>query len=168
MEPVLRPLAAILDLNTDLLFNCCDGLSEADAARRLSDGGNSVVFLAAHLAYSRHYVAGRLGLPAADNPLAPYLDGKKGIDDVSELPPLQEILSAWEAIGSHLVTSLESLDAEALARHAPHRFPIAGDNPLTLLTFFVQHDAYHVGQVSILRRQLGHGAMSYKRRTATA
>jgi len=31
MNPAVAPLAAILDPNTDLLLNCLDGLSEAEA-----------------------------------------------------------------------------------------------------------------------------------------
>lgn len=163
MEPAVQPLAAILELNTDLFFNCCQGLSEPDATRRLAGGGNSVAFLAAHLTHSRHYLADRLGA-ALQNPLAPLLAGGKGIDDIASLPPLEEILAAWQAIGQHLMAAVSSLSADDLSRDLPHRFPIAGNNPLTVLTFFVQHDSYHVGQVSFLRRQLGHGAMSYQRR----
>ena len=49
MEPQAAPLAALFDLNTDLLLNCLDGLTDSEAQRRLEAGGNSVTFLAAHL-----------------------------------------------------------------------------------------------------------------------
>ncbi len=32
---------------------------------------------------------------------------------------------------------------------------------LTLLTFFVQHDSYHVGQLVLLRKHAGLPAMQY-------
>ena len=167
MEPAVQPLSAIFDLNTDLLRNCCEGLSDADANRRLADGGNSVAFLAAHLTDARHVLAARLGAPLA-NPLSPILDIASGIDDIAALPPLAEILEAWEAIAVHLSGVLDRLTADELARDLPHRFPIAGQTPLGVIAFLVQHDSYHVGQLAFLRRQLGRGGMSYARRPRTA
>jgi uncharacterized damage-inducible protein DinB len=32
---------------------------------------------------------------------------------------------------------------------------------LTLLTFFVQHDSYHIGQFALLRKHVGLPAMQY-------
>jgi uncharacterized damage-inducible protein DinB len=32
-----------------------------------------------------------------------------------------------------------------------------------MIAFLAQHDAYHIGQVAFLRRQLGRPAMSYAR-----
>ena len=57
MEPQVAPLHALLELNTDLLLNCLDGLSDEEARRRLEGGGNSVAFLAAHLTDTRHFLA---------------------------------------------------------------------------------------------------------------
>jgi hypothetical protein len=40
MDSQVAPLAAILDLNTDLLLNCLADLSDAEARQRLAEGGN--------------------------------------------------------------------------------------------------------------------------------
>ena len=45
MNSQLAPLAAIFDLNTDLLLNCIGDLSDAEARRCLTGGGNNVAFL---------------------------------------------------------------------------------------------------------------------------
>jgi len=37
-----------------------------------------------------------------------------------------------------------------------------------MLTFLVQHDSYHVGQMAFLRRQLGKSAMTYRRGAGAA
>jgi Protein of unknown function (DUF664) len=57
MQPPVAPLAAILDLNTSLLLTCLAGLSDREAQQRLEAGGNSITFLASHLADSRHFLA---------------------------------------------------------------------------------------------------------------
>jgi uncharacterized damage-inducible protein DinB len=44
-----------------------------------------------------------------------------------------------------------------------HRFPVPDASQLGMITLLVQHDAYHLGQLAFLRRQLGHPATAYTR-----
>lgn len=165
MEAPLVPLAGIFELNTDLLLNCIDGLTDAEAQRRLDAGGNSLAYLAAHLADSRHFLVARLGHPLA-NPLASVLAAARGIDDIRAWPPLGEMRDAWLAVSDHLAAALESVTAEELAQPNSHRFPLSDTTQLGLVSFLAQHDSYHVGQMAFLRRQLGKPAMAYTRRKA--
>jgi len=81
MQAALDPLARILALNTDLLLNTLDGVTDDEARHRLPGGGNSLGFIAAHLADSRHFLANLIGRPL-ENPLAPVLAGARSIEDV--------------------------------------------------------------------------------------
>jgi uncharacterized damage-inducible protein DinB len=164
MDPQVAPLATLFELNTDLLLNCLDGLTDAEAQRRLEAGGNSVTFLASHLTDSRHFLVARLGRPAT-NPLARYLADVRSIDDISEWPSLEEIRQAWSAVSSHLLTVLGDLSASELADSHVHRFPTSDSTRLGMIAFLVQHDSYHLGQIALLRRQLGKPPMSYARRS---
>jgi uncharacterized damage-inducible protein DinB len=163
MEPQVRPLAALYDLNTDLLLNCLDGLSDAEAQRRLEAGGNSITFLAEHLTDTRHFLVTRLDHPLP-NPVARYLADVRSIDDISEWPTLDEIRSAWQAVSTHLQTVLAGLSAASLEETNVHRFPLEDTSRLGLVAFLAQHDSYHLGQIGFIRRQLGKPPMSYARR----
>jgi uncharacterized damage-inducible protein DinB len=167
MQPPVAPLAAILDLNTSLLLNCLAGLSDREAQQRLEAGGNSITFLASHLADSRHFLASRLGQPLA-NPLARYLDDVRNIEDIRDWPSLDEIGPAWRGVSAHLQTTLDTLTEAALAEPNVHRMPIGDGSRLGLIAFLVQHDSYHLGQVAFLRRQLGKPPMSYARSDAAS
>jgi uncharacterized damage-inducible protein DinB len=162
MDQQVAPLAKMYELNTDLLLNCLDGLSDAEARRCLSGGGNSVAFLAAHLADVRHFLAGRLGSPLP-NPLARCLAEARSIADVREWPTLDEICATWRTVSAHLQGVFERLTAEELREDHVHRFPLGDSTRLGLIAFLAQHDSYHLGQVAFLRRQLGKDAMSYAR-----
>ena len=162
MHPSVAPLASIYDLNTDLLLNCLEGLTDEDARARLPGGGNSIAFLAAHLADTRHFLVGRLERPL-HNPLSSYLADARTIDDIHAWPPVRQIRDAWLAVADHLMSVLESLTADALAREGVHRFPIGDSTSLGFLAFLAQHESYHVGQAGFVRRQLGRPAMTYAR-----
>jgi uncharacterized damage-inducible protein DinB len=162
MNPAVAPLAAILDLNTDLLLNCLDGLSEAEVQHRLQGGGNSLAFLIAHLTDTRHFMATRLKRPLP-NPLTPLLADARSVDDIRGWPPIDELRAAWRAISDHLAVLLPALTEEELREPNAHRFPIGDATRLGLITFLTQHDSYHVGQAAFLRRQIGKPAMAYTR-----
>ena len=167
MEAVVAPLAGVLELNTDLLLNCLEGVSDEEARQRLAGGGNSMLFLAAHLADSRHYLAARLDRPL-DNPLAPFLEKARGIDEITAWPALADVRTAWQAVSAHLLAALDAIASGELATPGAHRFPVPDTSRLGLIAFLTQHDSYHIGQLAFLRRQLGKSPMAYTRGTATA
>lgn len=162
MEPQVAPLHAILELNTDLMLNCLDGISDDQARQRLAGGGNTLAFLAAHLTDTRHFLAARLGQPLA-NPLSRYLAEASSIEDIVEWPSLDEQRGWWRGISRHLGAVVASRTPEQLRRADVHRFPMEDSSELGLIAFLVQHDSYHTGQMAFLRRQLGKPAMAYAR-----
>jgi uncharacterized damage-inducible protein DinB len=167
VEHQVAPLAAIFDLNTDLVLNCLDDVSDQEAQRCLAGGGNSIAFLAAHLTDTRHFLVKRLGSPIP-NPLTRFLADAQGIADIREWPTLPEIRAAWLAVSTHLQGTLRKLSAGDLAETNVHRFPVDDPTRLGMITFLAQHDSYHVGQIGFLRRQLGKPAMSYGRGAGSA
>lgn len=162
MDRGLRPIADIFALNTDLIVNCLDGVTEAQANQRLVGGGNSIAFLLAHLTDARHYVASLVGAPV-DNPLESTLAEARSIEDVEKLPPLSELQTAWISISRHLTATFEGLDRSELAQPTEQSFPIAGEKVVDAIAFLAQHDSYHVGQIAFIRRQLGLPGMHYER-----
>ena len=160
MDTRVAPLAEILRLNTVLFRNCLDELTDEQAARRPSGAPNSAAFVAAHLTNSRFYLLGALGVAEKD-PLAPYLDGRKSLDQLERLPALSEIQAAWTQAAHLLRDRLATLTPAELDGPSTVRFPLANGTLLGTLTFLVQHDSYHIGQLSLLRKYCGLPAMRY-------
>jgi hypothetical protein len=160
MDVRVVALAEILRLNTVLFRNCLDELTDEQAAVRPSGATNSAAFVAAHLSSSRFYLLKVLGV-AAEDPLASYLDGKKGLDDLDKLPSLSEIQAAWTHAAHLLRDRVAAMTAAEWDGPSSVRFPLANGTLLGTLTFLVQHDSYHVGQLSLLRKYCGLPAMRY-------
>lgn len=163
MPNAAESIRAVFRLNTDLVVNCFAGVDDATAWKQVSGDTNHMAFVLAHLITARHLIADAFGAPLA-SPLEGVMDRATKVADVVELPPVDELLSYWLAVAAHLNDTLGQLSDETLREPTPMRFPIEGDTRLSVLAFFAQHDSYHVGQLALLRRQLGLPAMTYARR----
>ena len=160
MDPRVETLANILRLNTRLFRNCLESFSADAYVQRPTATMNSAAFVAAHLADSRFFLLRVLG-DERENPLARYLAKARSIDEITSFPTLQETLTAWTAASHALRDRVEQLTAADLDGPSGAPFPAAGQNMLGALTFLVQHDSYHIGQLALLRKHAGLPAMRY-------
>jgi uncharacterized damage-inducible protein DinB len=160
MSPRAAPLGALLRLNTHLLLNCFDQVTDGQAMRRVVPQVNSMAFLAAHLIDTRHELLSILGAPG-ENPVRTHLANARSIDDVADLPTLAELLSAWRQVASAIDQRLTMVDDAMLDAPSGRRFPGGDPSTVGALAFLVQHDSYHIGQLAMLRRVHGLPAMRY-------
>ena len=160
MDPRVAPLQSTLRLNTRLLLNCLDGLDEDAGSARPNERTNSIGFIAAHLVDARHLLARVIGL-AAPPPYAGVLESARTIDDVAVVPSLAETRIIWGEISERVDAALPGLTAEALDAPAPQRYPLEDRTVLGAIAFLMQHDAYHIGQLALLRKFHGASAMRY-------
>jgi hypothetical protein len=61
MDPRIVPLTQILRLNTKLLRNCLDGMTDEAAGARPSSTTNNAAFIAAHCSDARFYLLRLVG-----------------------------------------------------------------------------------------------------------
>lgn len=164
MDSPAAPLVAVARLNTDLLPNALADVSE-DEARQRPGGVNPIAFLAAHVLDARHFLAGMLG-PPLPNPIGEALADARSADDVTDLPNLADVRREWRAVSAQLEARLAAASPADLAAPSPQAFPVDDPSLGAGIGFLLQHESYHLGQIALLRRQLGHGPMRYDRRTS--
>jgi uncharacterized damage-inducible protein DinB len=162
MDPRVTALADMLRLNSRLYQNCLAGLTDQAARERLSGAGptNSAAFVAAHLVDSRYYLLDCLGVKQ-QSPLTGAKGGFNNIADVTAFPALADIRTAWHSAGELLGKRLAALTAADLDTPLAPGFPIETQTTLGLLSFMVQHESYHLGQLGLLRKHSGLPAMAY-------
>lgn len=148
-------------LHTRLYLNCLDGMDDSTARWRAEARTNSALFVAAHLVDSRAWTARMLGLdiPA---PFGGSLKYGTSIEDVPDLPDLEEVTDEWAAVSALFEARLVALTPEDLAAPAAQRFPVDDPTVAGSLAFLLHHEAYHIGQLGLLRRAVGLPAMKYR------
>jgi uncharacterized damage-inducible protein DinB len=159
MDRRLLPLHEILKLNTRLFFNALKGVDDELANRRILDEVNPIIFVACHMMEARFALAGLLG-SEAEAPYRELLD----VTDISlirEYPPLEGVRQAWGEVSESLEELLPAATEEALASSTSFPYPVDDKTALGGVAFLLQHEAYHIGQLGVLRRALGLEAMRW-------
>lgn len=159
MNSVLLPLHTMIQLNTRLFKNCLADVTDTVAARILSEGTNTMIFIAVHVFDARIFMADAAGT-VLPHPY-PEIAAAKRVCDIPAYPSLGDLIIQWDHLAAGLVGCLELLSDEQLRAPSSRRFPIRDKSLLGALAFLVQHESYHIGQLSLLRRIHGLSAMRY-------
>lgn len=159
MQDAIAPLYETLKLNTRLFLNCLDGVGDELARQRPSGDTNSIGFIACHVLHARYYLASFVGLEPV-NPFQELFDSAHDVNDL-EVPPLEELRSAWSELSAQLVGRLPELGAADLTSASNQEFPVDDGSVGGAVAFLVQHESFHIGQLALLRKYFGLEGMAY-------
>lgn len=163
MDARVIPLHANFQLNTRLVLNCLDEVPDDMAQTRPGPGVNSIAFIALHLHDARHYLARYLEVAEPD-PFQQITAASSGIEDIDIYPSLGEMRTAWMEISLALEQHFTHLTAEMIDQPSPEDapdFPVQDKSVLGGIAFLLLHEAYHIGQMGLLRKLHGLPAMSW-------
>ena len=155
-------IKAQYDLHTRLFNNALEGIDEAGATTRNSDQVNHMKWIAGHLLNTRLDSMTRMTGGEADTSYGAQFGRGMSLDPTATYPPIEQITTKWNQVADGISGRFTSLPEELLDSEAPAKAPIADESFRGMLAFLVSHEAYHIGQLSILRKMLGKEAMSYK------
>lgn len=135
------------------------GMSDEDGLVQPAPAGNCANWVAGHIAHSRVGTLALLGSygPFLGDKYDRYVRGSEPLTGDGDAVPLTEIVADLESSHLALLAALEELTDEALGAAAPVSFSGEEDETLgAVLAGLVFHEAYHAGQLGVLRRLGGH------------
>ena len=155
-------------LHSRLFNNVLEGIDDMKGHERLSEEINHIQWIAGHLTNTRHNYASMLGIDKA----FPYKDlyadptkpppSNRAIDASIKYPSIAEISKYWNEYAAPFAEAVSKLSDAQVGTEMPFGTPIGDKSMLGLFGFLASHEIYHIGQMSIIRKYLGLGAMSYK------
>ena len=153
-------IATQFELHTRLFNNVLDGIDDSQANHRASETVNHIKWLAGHLTATR-YGMKDFGNVQGEDPYGEMFGHGKAIENRDDYPSLESIKSNWNAISGPIAEGLKNLPQEVLDGASPAQVPVNDETLGGFLTFLMHHEAYHIGQIGILRKYAGKDAMSY-------
>jgi hypothetical protein len=147
-----HPLVTQLRFARGELVRCLEGLSDADARRRLAPM-NCISWMIGHLANQEH---GYWVLWAQGQNLAPGLNQRVGYGQPASTPPLEEMWAVWRTVTEAADRFLGTLTAERLPTHLERKGQPLPESIGTMLLRNTYHYWFHIGEAHAIRQLLGH------------
>ena len=160
MIPSLQVIANILKLNTSLLNNALINVDDNIARLRPNNRTNNIAFIVCHILDARYFMAKLIGEPAKC-PFQEIFDQAANVDEFKKYPKVNALIVDGKKISNHLMDVFTAIDESVLKKDASFKFPSDDNTILGALTFLVEHESYHIGQIGFLRKYFGLEAMKY-------
>jgi hypothetical protein len=154
MITILKPVAASFGTTNYVLDLCLEQLDEKDAMKRVRNGaGPSIAWEVGHMLDHRCKVLRLLGVTKANPYVAQYT--AKSASDGSDYPAMADLRRQWKGVYVELSDAIEAAAPGLLDQMIEHRV----HGPQTVLDsilFLAWHEAYHVGAVGAICKELGY------------
>jgi hypothetical protein len=145
-------LQKMLEFTRRVVHLHVDDITHDESLIQPEPGGNCLNWVLGHIIATRNLELQKLHQAPLWNEetAAPYRQGSKGIRrGATGVQPLANLLADFDRSNDILSAKFTALtDAEAAA-------PLGAGTVRDSLVFFRMHEAYHAGQISLLRRLIG-------------
>jgi len=147
-----HPLVNQLHFTRSELLRCLQGVSDADARRRI-EPMNCLSWIVGHLAdqENRYWV-----MVAQGQRLFPELNELVGYRKPASTPPFDEMWQVWHAITAAADHCLVTLTPELMQTHFEWKGKPMQENIGTMLLRNIHHYWFHIGEAYAIRQMLGH------------
>jgi uncharacterized damage-inducible protein DinB len=150
----LSVAAFIFNRNQDMLAKAIDGLTDQQWVARPQDSCNSIFWLVGHMVWARSRALKLVGFTWTKPWLDMFARGSKPVDSAQN-PAVEDMLDAWQELGTVFPATLEEIPADVLAKPVDQPSPSFDGTVGGMVSFLSMHESYHVGQVVYVRRLLG-------------
>ena len=155
MHESIAQIADQYKLQTGVIDRILNGIPDEHLVTRPDDKANSIHFILGHITATRYSVAQMLGNSEGFAHAELFNRGAK-VKDTSDYPSFLEIKAAWDQISLKMPELLAGATEEQLNTAMPFEPPAMENNLRGCLAFMAFHEAYHIGQISYVRRLNGH------------
>lgn len=150
-EHIRRSLASAQSRNHRVMLLLLEGIDQEASLVRLLDGGGHVNWLLGHLASSRDDILELIGAARTmdEGSDTRYGYGSKP-EAAADAAPLSALLAALEHTNQRVLEEIGKLDGARLEEQDER-----GRRLLDRLEFALWHEAYHLGQLTLYRKNVG-------------
>lgn len=152
-----RLLSKLFEMNYEALFRNLEGITHEESLVQPRPAGNTINWILGHILGSRNRLHALLGLEEAWRPeLAHRYSGRDDAGWSREAAiDLRTIAGELARSQQAIMAAFDDMSSRALATRAADGRPLA-----ELVGFFHFHEAYHTGQIALVRRIVGrHGVI---------
>jgi uncharacterized damage-inducible protein DinB len=144
-------LHLLIDLQTKQLNNLLENVTD-EISNQEKNNLNSIKWLVGHLVNTRLMILSTLTKTPSDPEFAKLFGrGSSGKID-SNFPAIEELMEKWNETSEKIALEFNTKSNEDFSEKSPIPFPVGDDTLIGFISYLVYHEAFHIGQISIVKR----------------
>ncbi len=155
----MKLISAQFDLQTSWFLNVMDGISNEESLKQIHPDLNAVFWIAGHLTDARMTINSLISGTSVVSSYKKHFGKGTSANWTEEMPSLEQIKKDWLVISETLRETLANLNENQLNNTAPFQTSIPNTTLGGLIAYFAMHESFHLGQLSVLRKELGKPAL---------
>ena len=149
-------LKGMFKTNSDIFEKATQAVPPEQWYKQPSEDSNHLLWVAGHVVVHRAVGAELLGAQWSAPWRKLFSRGAKRVAH-DRYPNPEEIRRAWNEVSEKLANTLSNVNEEDLAKPAPEGVPTMDGKVGGFVAFLCLHETFHVGQLTYLKKWLGHG-----------
>jgi DinB superfamily len=158
MDVALATVLPLFRANDQLFHRALEGVKDEDLLRRPLDCSNPLIWVAGHAMTSRAALT-RIAGEEVKNQWSEIFARGAMVDTSISYPDVSQIVAVWDDATPKLMSRLETLDDDELAKPTPFPIPTGDKTKRGAIVFLNYHETYHIGQMAYLRKWLGYSQL---------
>ncbi len=153
--PAAAPVAGLYQVVSQLLEKSLADLKEEHLHARPNKQTNCIHWIFGHVLDARYEVARLLGAQEEHSFGKMFCMGEE-VTDPADYPSLAELQESFKKISAILDERFKSVTEAEFLAEAKNAFPGQDKTVAGCVTFLSFHEAYHVGQIALVRKFFGY------------
>ncbi len=156
MSQDLSTITNMFKANAQIFEKATQDVPSEKWLTRPGNDSNHLTWIAGHVVVHRAMVAKMLGLPWSAPWEKLFARGAKLVTP-EQYPPADELRRSFQEVSEKLAAALPGASDETLSKSVPKEQPSLDGTLGGTVALLCLHETFHVGQMSYLRKWLGHG-----------
>ena len=156
MSQDVATIAKMFKTNSQIFEKATQGVPSEKWLTRPGDDSNHLTWIAGHVVVHRALVAKMLGLPWSA-PWEKLFARGAPLVAPEQYPAAEELQRSFHELSEKLSASLPGASQETLSKPVPKEQPSLDGTLGGSIALLCLHETFHVGQMTYLRKWLGHG-----------
>jgi len=153
--PAAAPVAGMYQVVSQLMEKAFSDVKEEHLHARPNEHTNSLHWIFGHLIDARYEVARSLGA-SAEHSFGKIFSMGEEVTDPADYPSLVELQESFKKITTVLDERFKAITEAGYAAEAENAFPGQAKTVAGCVTFLSFHEAYHAGQIALIRKFFGY------------
>lgn len=149
-----------LNFNKKLIIKSFEDMHEQEIQKAFNDSINSAIYILGHITMSRHYLSNLISKEKSELRFMDYFGYKNSFNKLKKYPSYERLNVYFIEVSELLIKTIQTIEDYSLDMDT--KIPSYSRNVEDVISFLIDHELYHIGQLNLIRKLYNYEAVPFK------